>query len=194
MNGTGTKEIKMEDLKDLLKFKVKGQKKYTNLNYCVRPHNFQSVIWVEELSELIKAITKMERMMVSGDDIDSDEALALRKNLIEEMADVLICIKQMMIFNSIQTIELQNMINKKIERNDQRYEKPENDEYDDELDSLDDFSNIEYDDDGNVILSSLNEEQLKIMVRVREKKAQGMSLGEIIESELKEMLGIKEDE
>lgn len=184
----------MEDLKDLLKFKVKGQKKYTNLNYCVRPHNFQSVIWVEELSELIKAITKMERMMVSGDDIDSDEALALRKNLIEEMADVLICIKQMMIFNSIQTIELQNMINKKIERNDQRYEKPENDEYDDELDSLDDFSNIEYDDDGNVILSSLNEEQLKIMVRVREKKAQGMSLGEIIESELKEMLGIKEDE
>lgn len=186
----------MEDLKDLLKFKVKGQKKYTNLNYCVRPHNFQSVIWVEELSELIKAITKMERMMVSGDDIDSDEALALRKNLIEEMADVLICIKQMMIFNSIQTIELQNMINKKIERNDQRYEKPENDEYDDELDSLDDFdfSNIEYDDDGNIILSSLNEEQLKIMVRVREKKAQGMSLGEIIESELKEMLGIKEDE
>jgi NTP pyrophosphatase (non-canonical NTP hydrolase) len=151
---------------------------------------------VEELSELIKAITKMERMIVSGDDVDSDEALALRKNLIEEMADVLICIKQMMIFNSIQTIELQNMINKKIERNDQRYEKPENDEYDDELDSLYDFdfSNIEYDDDGNIILSSLNEEQLKIMVRVREKKAQGMSLGEIIESELKEMLGIKEDE
>lgn len=184
----------MEDLKDLLKFKVKGQKKYTNLNYCVRPHNFQSVIWVEELSELIKAITKMERMMVSGDDIDSDEALALRKNLIEEMADVLICIKQMMIFNSIQTVELQNMINKKIERNDQRYEKPENDEYDDESDYLVDFSNVEYDDDGNIILSSLNEEQLKIMMRVKAKKAQGMSLGEIIESELKEMLGIKEDE
>ena len=50
----------------------------------------QSMIHAEEMAELIQAVSKMRRATNTENDID-----AARYNLIEEAADVLICIRQM---------------------------------------------------------------------------------------------------
>lgn len=65
------------------------------------------LICVEEPSELIKAITKAERYPGQTTKID---------NVVEEIADVLICIEYLKMVYDIDQEEIENWINKKIKR------------------------------------------------------------------------------
>lgn len=67
--------------------------------------NIQQVIWMEELAELQQAISKSLRGKLD------------RYNLIEEVADVLICLTQLRIEYAIDDKELQSMIDYKHYRN-----------------------------------------------------------------------------
>lgn len=70
----------------------------------------QEIVWVEELGELQHEITKSLRGM-------------LRKtHLVEEFADVLICLKQLKIKYNISDDELQEWIDYKYNRNCKRLE------------------------------------------------------------------------
>lgn len=71
----------------------------------------QKVIWCEELSELIKAITKEYRYGYSAETI---------QNLIEEIADVLVCIEEMLLLYGIFDEEVELAMEEKIERTKQR--------------------------------------------------------------------------
>lgn len=70
--------------------------------------DIQEVIWMEELAELQQAISKGLRG--KGD----------RDNLIEETADVIICLTQLMLKYDIDDYELQEMIDYKYNRNVKR--------------------------------------------------------------------------
>lgn len=66
----------------------------------------QTLIWMEELSELAKAVSKCFRQF--------DELR--RSDVIEEIADVFICIEQMASYYKISPDSIQNVIQEKYER------------------------------------------------------------------------------
>lgn len=80
----------------------------------------QSLVAMEELSELQKAISKLVRS--PKEKTKPLEFKGLRHNLIEEMADVLICMDQLIEYYQIQGIEIQELIQAKQERQAKRLE------------------------------------------------------------------------
>ena len=75
----------------------------------------QAMIHMEECAELIQAASKMRRATNTGSDID-----AARYNLIEEAADVLICIRQMQEIYGINDHDIQLMVDRKCRRQEAR--------------------------------------------------------------------------
>lgn len=73
--------------------------------------NIQHVVWMEEMAELQQAISKGLRGKEN------------RNNLIEETADVIICLTQLCEKHRITAEELQKMIDKKHKRNAERQAK-----------------------------------------------------------------------
>ena len=82
--------------------------------------NIQQVIWMEELAELQQAISKSLRGKLD------------RYNLIEEVADVLICLTQLRIKYAIDDLKLQAMIDYKHRRNVERQSQQKERVYKDE--------------------------------------------------------------
>lgn len=80
----------------------------------------QSLVAMEELSELQKAISKLVRN--PEEKTKPLEFKGLKNNLIEEMADVLICMDQLIEFYHIQRPEIQELIQAKQERQAKRLE------------------------------------------------------------------------
>lgn len=80
----------------------------------------QSLVAMEELSELQKAISKLVRN--PEEKTKPLEFKGLRHNLIEEMADVLICMDQLIEFYYIQRPDIQDAIQAKQERQAKRLE------------------------------------------------------------------------
>ena len=80
----------------------------------------QSLVAMEELSELQKAISKLVRN--PEESTKPLEFKGLRHNLIEEMADVLICMDQLITFYKIDRSEIQELIQTKQERQAKRLE------------------------------------------------------------------------
>lgn len=78
----------------------------------------QSLVAMEELAELQKAISKLVRN--PEERTKPLEFKGLRHNLIEEMADVLICMDQLIEYYQIQGIEIQDTIQAKQERQAKR--------------------------------------------------------------------------
>lgn len=70
----------------------------------------QEIIWIEELGELQHEITKSLRGMLN------------KTHLVEEFADVLICLEQLKIKYNISDDELQEWIDYKYKRNCKRLE------------------------------------------------------------------------
>ena len=75
----------------------------------------QAMVHCEELAELIQAISKVRRVKNAGKD-DSEA----RYNLVEEMADVLICLSQMQAMYDIPDHAIQEMIYRKCARQEAR--------------------------------------------------------------------------
>ena len=75
----------------------------------------QSVIAMEECSELIKAISKMIRYSY-----DEDLNSVYRDNLIEEMADVYIILDELKMMYNILEFDIEEMIKRKIDREEGR--------------------------------------------------------------------------
>ena len=75
----------------------------------------QSVIAMEECSELIKAISKMIRYSYD-EDLDS----VYRDDLIEEMADVYIILDELKMMYDILEFDIEEMIKRKIDREEGR--------------------------------------------------------------------------
>lgn len=80
----------------------------------------QSLVAMEELAELQKAISKLVRN--PEERTKPLEFKGLRHNLIEEMADVLICMDQLIEFYKISHCEIQDIIQAKQERQAKRLE------------------------------------------------------------------------
>lgn len=80
----------------------------------------QSLVAMEELAELQKAISKLVRN--PEESTKPLEFKGLRHNLIEEMADVLICMDQLIEFYHIQRPDIQELIQAKQERQAKRLE------------------------------------------------------------------------
>lgn len=80
----------------------------------------QSLVAMEELSELQKAISKLVRN--PKEKTEPLEFKGLRDNLIEEMADALICMDQLIEFYKIKHYEIQDAIQAKQERQAKRLE------------------------------------------------------------------------
>lgn len=107
-----------------INFYIPGQEKFVDKEES-------RLIWVEELSELQKAITKYERELIKCVDIvynggvlnDNSGAKMdnRREDVKEELADVLICCMQIIHAMKFTHEEVQNMINCKVKRNDDRY-------------------------------------------------------------------------
>lgn len=75
----------------------------------------QAMVHMEECAELIQAASKMRRAVNTGKDDD-----AARYNLIEEAADVLICIRQMQEIYGITDHDIQAMVDRKCRRQEAR--------------------------------------------------------------------------
>lgn len=80
----------------------------------------QSLVAMEELSELQKAISKLVRN--PEERTKPLEFKGLKNNLIEEMADVLICMDQLIEFYNVQRCDVQDIIQAKQERQAKRLE------------------------------------------------------------------------
>lgn len=80
----------------------------------------QSLVAMEELSELQKAISKLVRN--PEEKTKPLEFKGLRHNLIEEMADVIICMDQLKEFYQIERPEIQELIQAKQARQRRRLE------------------------------------------------------------------------
>ena len=78
-------------------------------------HERQSMIHCEELAELIQAISKMRRAKASGK--DSGGAY---ENLVEELADCMICMEQVMEMYGISEREIQWVVERKCARQEER--------------------------------------------------------------------------
>lgn len=102
----------------------------------------QEIVWVEELGELQHEITKSLRGMLN------------KTHLVEEFADVLICLEQLKIKYNISDEELQEWIDYKYNRNCNRQEQREAQRKENEAIkiSIEDFENID-----NCIKRSLNQ-------------------------------------
>ena len=75
----------------------------------------QTVIHCEECAELIQAISKMHRIrLAEADDKDA------YYNLVEEMADVLICIEQLKEIYGVNDSEIQKLVDFKCARQEAR--------------------------------------------------------------------------
>ena len=70
----------------------------------------QVPIYMEELAELIQAISKIHRQ----------ETPERRDNLVEEIGDSLICIHQLMEIYGIKNWEIQKIVKQKLERQEAR--------------------------------------------------------------------------
>ena len=80
----------------------------------------QAMIHMEECAELIQAISKMRRVrhaVAEGRCLDDTDAYY---NLVEEMADVLICMEQMQEMYCISDRELRDMVIRKCSRQEDR--------------------------------------------------------------------------
>ena len=75
----------------------------------------QAMVHMEECAELIQAVSKMRRVRNSGK--DDGEAY---DNMVEEMADVLICLEQLRLTYDIPDHAIQDMIYRKCERQEAR--------------------------------------------------------------------------
>lgn len=75
----------------------------------------QAMIHMEECAELIQAASKMRRAVNTGSETD-----AAHYNLIEEAADVLICIKQMQEIYGITDHDIQIIVDRKCRRQEER--------------------------------------------------------------------------
>ena len=80
----------------------------------------QSLVAMEELAELQKAISKLVRN--PEERTKPLEFKGLKNNLIEEMADVLICMDQLIEFYNVQRCDVQDIIQAKQERQAKRLE------------------------------------------------------------------------
>lgn len=80
----------------------------------------QSLVAMEELSELQKAISKLVRN--PEEKTKPLEFKGLRNNLIEEMADVVICMDQLKEYYKIKASDIQSIINSKQARQAKRLE------------------------------------------------------------------------
>lgn len=80
----------------------------------------QSMVTMEELSELQKAISKLVRN--PEEKTKPLEFKGLRNNLIEEMADVIICMDQLKEYYKIKASEIQSIIDSKQARQRRRLE------------------------------------------------------------------------
>lgn len=80
----------------------------------------QSLVAMEELSELQKAVSKLVRY--PEERTKPFDFKGLRNNLIEEMADVLICMDQLIEYYQIERPEIQEFIQAKQERQAKRLE------------------------------------------------------------------------
>lgn len=80
----------------------------------------QSLVAMEELSELQKAISKLVRN--PEEKTKPLEFKGLRNNLIEEMADVIICMDQLKEYYKIKASEIQSIIDSKQARQRRRLE------------------------------------------------------------------------
>ena len=80
----------------------------------------QSLVAMEELAEMQKAISKLVRN--SEEKTKSLEFKGLRHNLIEEMADVIICMDQLKEYYNINHAEIQSIIASKQKRQAKRLE------------------------------------------------------------------------
>lgn len=80
----------------------------------------QSLVAMEELSEMQKAISKLVRN--PEEKTKPLEFKGLRNNLIEEMADVVICMDQLKEYYKIKASEIQSIINSKQARQRRRLE------------------------------------------------------------------------
>lgn len=78
----------------------------------------QSLVAMEELAELQKAISKLVRN--PKEKTEPLEFKGLRNNLIEEMADALICMDQLIEFYKIKNYEIQDIIQAKQKRQAKR--------------------------------------------------------------------------
>lgn len=80
---------------------------------------YQAYIWCEECSELVKSITKLMRNPIESSEINRYKYL--KNNVIEETADVLICIEQIKAAFGITNKDIQEVVNLKQEREEKRY-------------------------------------------------------------------------
>ena len=75
----------------------------------------QAMVHMEECAELIQAVSKMRRAANAGKDDDT-----ARYNLVEEISDVLICMKQMQEIYGISDHDIQLMVDRKCRRQEAR--------------------------------------------------------------------------
>lgn len=75
----------------------------------------QAMVHMEECAELIQAASKMRRVTNARED-----DTAAQFNLLEETADVLICIKQMQEMYGFTDHDIQQMVDKKCKRQEAR--------------------------------------------------------------------------
>ena len=75
----------------------------------------QAMVHMEECAELIQAVSKMRRAANAGKDEE-----AARYNLVEEIADCLICMKQMQEIYGISDHDIQLMVDRKCRRQEAR--------------------------------------------------------------------------
>ena len=75
----------------------------------------QTVIHCEECAELIQAISKMHRVRVA--EVDDKDAYY---NLVEEIADVLVCVEQLKEIYGINDSEIQKLVDFKCARQEAR--------------------------------------------------------------------------
>ena len=72
---------------------------------------YEQLVAIEESSELIKAITKLQRYPATEQ---------YRDCIIEEMADCYICLKTLQVIYDVMDVDMQDAINKKIARYNSR--------------------------------------------------------------------------
>lgn len=98
---------------------MNSKKAYKIMNKAIKKYGVekQLLICIEELSELIQAITKMERY-------PNDET---RKNdLMEELTDVLICLDYLALIYEIDESKIDEIWSKKLKRLKERMKNEEN--------------------------------------------------------------------
>lgn len=77
----------------------------------------QSFVAVEELAELQQAVSKAVRL----DCGDKFVPLEIKRNIMEEIADVMICIEQIKMMYLISDADIQAWIDSKLDRLEERY-------------------------------------------------------------------------